>query len=95
MRQAVNAPIQGSAVDMTSLAMVWIGRELRKLKLDASCLMHGHDEIATFSHISCVEQVDKIMNYYMVDYMREFTNFSIPLKVDTAIVHRWSEKHEK
>ncbi len=95
MRQAVNAPIQGSAVDMASICMVWIGQELRNQGLDASVILHLHDELGIYCHHSCVEQVCKIMDYFMTDYLVKFTNFSVPIPVDTAICQRWSDKHDQ
>jgi hypothetical protein len=32
------------------------------------------------------------MDFFMTENLREFTNFSVPLLVDIAVVQRWSEK---
>lgn len=92
MRQSVNSPIQGSAVNMTSYALVLINKELRRQKLDASVVCHNHDEIGVYHHKSITEHVGNIMDYYMIDYMSKLTNFKVPLKVDTSVVERWNEK---
>jgi len=94
-RQAVNSPIQGSAVDMASLALVWINEELQRHKLPASPILHIHDELVVHSHVSCIDQVCAIMDDCMMRRLKEFTHFSVPLLVDTEIVQRWSDKHLK
>lgn len=93
MRQSVNSPIQGSAVDMCSLSMVWSGQEFKKQRLRATPILHLHDEICVYAHKHDVEQACRIMDYYMTDYLHQFTNFSVPLLVDTEVVYRWSDKH--
>ncbi len=93
MRQAVNSPIQGGASDMINLAWIYIGNELRNQRLDASVVLNVHDELNVYSHISCIEQASKIMDYYMCENMERITQFSVPLVVDTEIVHRWSDKY--
>jgi DNA polymerase I-like protein with 3'-5' exonuclease and polymerase domains len=95
MRQAINAPIQGGAADMVNLALILIAEELRNQRLDAAVVMNIHDELCVYSHTSCVDQVDRIMDYYMCDYMQILTQFRVPITVDTSIVHRWSDKHLK
>jgi DNA polymerase I-like protein with 3'-5' exonuclease and polymerase domains len=94
MRQSVNAPVQSSAAEMTSLAMVLVNGELRNRRLDAMAIMNTHDEIAVYSHTSCVDEACQLMDYYMVDYMTELFNFSVPLSVDTAVVYCMAEKHD-
>lgn len=93
LRQSVNSPIQGTAVDMASLALIQIQREIMKNGLDAAPILHIHDELVVYSHVSCVEQVSKLMDYCMTDWLRQVTQFKVPLTVDTEIVQRWSDKH--
>ena len=95
LRQAINAPIQGGAVDMVNLALIWVDKELIRYRLDASPILHTHDEICVYSHVSCVEQVCKIMKDCMTARLQEYTNFSVPLVADYEVARRWSGKHEK
>lgn len=95
LRQGVNHRIQSTAVDMCSLCMVWSGEEFRRQRLRATPILHLHDEICVYAHVGDVEQVERIMEYYMTDYLGKFTNFSVPLTTDTEIVHRWSDKHKE
>ncbi len=80
---------------MASFALIWIGEELKKYNLDAAPILHIHDELVVCSHQSCVEQVDRIMDYCMIDRLQEFTQLCVPIDVDTATVQRWSDKHIK
>lgn len=92
LRQAVNSPVQGSAVEMVSLCAVWIGQELERQKLDSRLVLHIHDELGCIAHVDDVEATAKIMNYYMTEYLREYTAFSVPFVADPKICQRWSQK---
>jgi len=91
-RQAVNAPIQSTAVDMCSFCMIWSAHEFDRQGLDATPILHLHDEIGVYCKDEHVESAERIMEYYMTEYLRQFTNFSVPLLTDTEIVQRWSDK---
>ena len=92
MRQAVNSPVQGTAVEMVSLCAVWIGDEFEREGMDAELVLHIHDELGAIVRADQVEKASKIMNYYMTTYLREYTNFSVPLIADAEVCQRWSDK---
>jgi len=92
LRQAVNSPVQGTAVEMVSLCAIWIGDELTKQKLDAKPILHIHDELGIYTHVNDIEPTIRIMDYYMTDYLRQFTDFSVPLLADAKVCQRWSDK---
>jgi DNA polymerase-1 len=92
LRQSVNAPIQGGASDLVSFAWALIGQEFRKQGLDAYIALSIHDELLVHAHVNHVEAAEKIMEYYMSQYLYEYLQFSVPLVTDTEIVRRWSEK---
>jgi len=94
-RQSVNSPIQGSAVDMASMALCTISQQLQQYDLPAAPILHIHDELVVYSHVSCVDQVCAIMDEAMTSDLVRRTDFLVPLKVDTEIVQRWSDKHSK
>jgi len=93
LRQSVNSPIQGTAVDMASLSLVWINQEIHRHELPAAPILHIHDELVVYAHTSCIDQVCAIMDDAMTVRLREMTQFRVPLLVDTEIVQRWSDKH--
>lgn len=95
LRQGVNAPIQGSAVDMASLALTWIHQDLLKYDLPACPILHIHDELVVYTRKSVAENVEQIMEYNMTTRMEQRTQFRVPILVDTEPVQRWSHKHLK
>lgn len=80
-RNAMNAPIQGSAADIIKIAMIRIYEEMNKLKVKSKLLLQIHDEL--------VFEIDKdevdIMEKLVVDVMENCVNLKVPLKVDESI----------
>lgn len=93
MRVAVNMPVQGGSVDIVSKALALIGDEYRRQRLDAVPVMHIHDEICVFVHVSQVEIAKRIMEFYMSDYMVKYANLCVPMPVDGEVCRRWGSKH--
>jgi len=92
LRQSVNSIVQGSAADMSSLALINVTNELRRAKLDSRPVLYIHDEIGCYTHKRDLEQADKIMEDCMVRQLREIIQFRVPLVTDTEIVHCWGDK---
>jgi len=92
MRQSVNSIVQGSAADMSSLALIDVTNELKKAKLDSRPVLYIHDELGCYTHKRNLEQADRIMEDCMVRRLRETTQFRVPLVTDTEIVHCWGDK---
>ncbi len=92
LRQGVNSPIQGSAVDMTSLSLIWIDEDFKTHRLPAAPILHIHDELMIYCRTDVVEQVKEIMTYNMTTRMAQQTQFSVPIKIDIKVTDRWSEK---
>lgn len=77
-RQAINAPVQGSASDIVKKAMIKIDREFKKRKLSAKILLQIHDELVVEALKSEAEQVEKIIKHEMENALL----LKLPLKVD-------------
>jgi DNA polymerase I-like protein with 3'-5' exonuclease and polymerase domains len=90
-RQSFNMIVQGSAADMTSLSLVWITQELKKRGLDAKVCLYVHDEVAVYAKDEHVDAVVSVMQECMGPRMEKFTNFAVPLVVDTEIKQHWGE----
>lgn len=88
-RNAINAPIQGSAADMIKLAMINIHDWMKKEKLKSKMLLQVHDELIFDAHKDEVELLKTKVHDLMVN--------AIPLKVklDTGlgIGQNWLEAH--
>jgi len=94
LRQGVNAPIQGSAVDMTSLALTWIHQDFLKYEIPACPILHIHDELMVYARKDVIPQVIHIMEHNMIKRLGDRLQFKVPILTDTKVVQRWSDKHD-
>ena len=86
-RNAINAPIQGSAADIIKVAMINIHNELKRLKLRTKMIMQVHDELVFDVHLDEVEIVKPIIR----DKMSNAINMRVPLAVDMNTGNNWLE----
>ncbi len=92
LRQSVNSIIQGTAADMSSLALINITRCMHQHKVRSKPVLYIHDEIGCYTHKDDVEKAEKIMEYCMTERLRKITNFAVPIVTDTKIVKCWGDK---
>ena len=88
-RNAINAPIQGSAADIIKIAMVKIQNRLDREKLHTTMTMQVHDELNFNVPASEVEIAKKIV----VDEMESAIKLQVPLIADCGIGANWLEAH--
>lgn len=88
-RNAVNAPVQGTAADIIKIAMVAIHRELKERNLRAQMIMQVHDELNFNVPIDEVETVKQIV----VDNMQNAVHLSVPLIAECGIGDNWLMAH--
>jgi DNA polymerase-1 len=88
-RNAVNAPIQGSAADIIKVAMVRIAEALKQSGLKARMIMQVHDELVFDVHKDELEVVKPIVK----KCMEEAVELSVPLVVDMSSGKDWLEAH--
>lgn len=88
-RNAVNAPIQGTAADIIKMAMVAIHRRLKEEGLRAQMIMQVHDELNFNVPNSEVEQVREIV----VSEMQNAVHLSIPLIAECGVGENWLVAH--
>ncbi len=79
-RNAMNAPIQGSAADIIKIAMIQIFNEMKKQKLKSKLLLQIHDELVFDVNIDEVDIMDKLVK----DVMEQCVKLRVPLKVDMS-----------
>ena len=80
-RIAMNAPIQGTAADITKIAMVKIEERIKKEKLDAKILLQVHDEIIVECNDNIKEKIAKILK----EEMEKAAVLQVPLIADIRI----------
>ena len=88
-RNAVNAPIQGTAADIIKMAMVSIHRRLKEEKLQAQMTMQVHDELNFNVPAAEVDRVREIV----VSEMQNAVQLSVPLIAECGVGHNWLEAH--
>jgi len=92
-RQAINAPIQGTAADIIKLAMIELNKMITNNELEAKILLQVHDElIFEINESKKDSSVDKIKNV-MENTHLEFKTFEVPLLVDYGVGNNWGDAH--
>lgn len=88
-RNAINAPIQGSAADMIKIAMINIHHELINKKLDARMTMQVHDELVFDVPKNEVEIIMPLVKEHMQNALKT----TVPIVVETGAGSNWLEAH--
>jgi DNA polymerase-1 len=88
-RNAVNAPIQGSAADIIKLAMINIYRRFEAEGFKSKMLLQVHDELVFDAHKDELETIKPIIKHEMEN---AFT-MSVPLDVEIGLGDNWLEAH--
>lgn len=86
-RQCVNSIIQGSAADMTKIAMIQIHRNKRLRELGYKLIIPVHDEVLGVCPRENAKEVRDILEYIMVHVVDD--KFEIPMKTDIECTYRW------
>ncbi len=88
-RNAINAPIQGSAADIIKLAMINIHRELEQSKLKSKMIIQVHDELVFDVYKPELEKVKEIVKLCMEGAIQ----LKVPLEIEMGIGSNWLEAH--
>lgn len=88
-RNAINAPIQGSAADIIKVAMAHIYQRFRTYNLKAKMILQVHDELNFSVPTAEKEMVEKIV----MEEMERAYLMQVPLKADSGWGKNWLEAH--
>ncbi|TXD49630.1 DNA polymerase I [Polaribacter sp. IC073] len=88
-RNAVNAPIQGSAADIIKIAMIHIYNRFEKEGFKSKMLLQVHDELVFDAHKDELEIIRPIIKYEMENAFK----MSVPLDVEVGIGENWLQAH--
>ena len=88
-RNAVNAPIQGTAADIMKVAMVNVWRRLHREGMHAHLLLQVHDELNLSVSPQEHSQVEQIVR----EEMEHAAELSVPLTVECGWGKNWLEAH--
>jgi DNA polymerase-1 len=88
-RNAVNAPIQGSAADVIKLAMISIHEEMKKQNLQSKMLLQVHDELV----FDVVKEEKEVMEKLVKEGMEGAVELAVPLDIDYKFADNWLAAH--
>jgi DNA polymerase-1 len=92
-RQAINAPIQGSAADIIKRAMIRMPAALAGAKLDAVMMLQVHDELLFEVPEDQVEKTVTVVREIMEAAVGPALELTVPLVVDAGVADNWAEAH--
>ena len=88
-RNAINAPIQGTAADMIKLAMINIHAELARLDLKTKMLLQVHDELV----FDVLKSEEKVVLPLVEEKMKTAIALEVPIEVEMGVGKTWLEAH--
>jgi DNA polymerase-1 len=88
-RNAVNAPIQGSAADIIKLAMINIHKRFEEENFQSKMLLQVHDELVFDAHKEELEIIKPIIKFEMENAFK----MTVPLDVEVGLGENWLEAH--
>lgn len=88
-RNAINAPIQGTAADIIKLAMINVHRQMKEQHLKSAMIMQVHDELVFDVAPGEVDQLSQLVKHEMENAIK----LSIPLTAEVGIGTNWLEAH--
>lgn len=88
-RNAINAPIQGSAADIIKMAMINVAKALKENNLESKMILQVHDELVFDCPVGEVEKVKAIVR----EQMENVTRLSVPLTVECNDGENWLQAH--
>ena len=88
-RNAINAPIQGSAADIIKLAMVAVHEAMSKEKLESRMILQVHDELVFDVHRAEIQQMQLLVK----NAMEQAVSMEVPMEVEMKTASNWLEAH--
>ena len=88
-RNAINAPIQGSAADIIKIAMINIQKEFKSNNFKSKLLLQVHDELVFDAHKDELEKIKTIIK----EKMEHAVELIVPLTVEMDSAENWLEAH--
>lgn len=88
-RNAVNAPIQGSAADIIKVAMVNIYKRMKAMNMRSTMILQIHDEL----NFSVLPEERETMQTLVVEEMQNAVKMNVPLVADYGWGSNWLEAH--
>lgn len=90
-RQAINAPLQGTAADIMRRAMVKVDRALEESDLDCKMLLQVHDELVFEVRKDQADQASALIKRVMES--KDIADIGVPLEASVGIGPTWGKAH--
>lgn len=88
-RNAINAPIQGTAADIIKIAMIRISKRFKEENIRSKMILQVHDELNFSVYPEEKERVERIV----IEEMQGAINLKVPLVADSGFGENWLEAH--
>jgi DNA polymerase-1 len=88
-RNAINAPIQGSAADMIKLAMIHIDKEFKSMAVRSKMILQVHDELV----FDIFKPELEILKPVIEKHMKHALPLKVPVEVGIGVGENWLEAH--
>ena len=88
-RNAINAPIQGTAADIIKVAMIRIARRFREENIRSKMILQLHDEL----NFSVIPEERELVERIVLEEMQNACPMSVPLTADCGWGENWLEAH--
>lgn len=88
-RNAINAPIQGSAADIIKVAMIRIANAMKKANLKSEMILQVHDEL----NFNCLKTEEQQLREIIKEEMENAVQLTIPLLAEIGVGQNWLEAH--
>ena len=88
-RNAINAPIQGSAADIIKVAMIRIYRRFKSEQIHSKMILQVHDEL----NFNVIPEEKEIVERIVIEEMQKAYTLKVPLVVDCGWGKNWLEAH--
>jgi len=88
-RNAINAPIQGSAADLIKVAMIQVQNWMKTEKLKSQMVLQVHDELVFDAHMSEIDLLKEKVPHFMANAIP----LQVPVEVGLGVGKNWFEAH--
>ena len=88
-RNAINAPIQGTAADIIKKAMIAIDRRMQEEGVRSKMILQVHDEL----NFNVVPEEKELMERLVIEEMEKVVSLRVPLVADCGWGENWLEAH--
>jgi len=88
-RNAINAPIQGTAADIIKVAMIHIFQRFKAEKIKSKMILQVHDEL----NFSVLPEEKEKVEHIVIEEMQNAFQMAVPLVADSGFGSNWLEAH--